>query len=122
MGKQPRGGGGGGGKKPADNVGKGKVTPVQIAFIVDRYLHDSGYKQSRSAFRAEASSLLAKSPLHEVLSPSSRSLSRVAVLVPRATARFALVVCGGFGSARALVLVHLRIDAYCSFLLLFFSF
>ncbi|XP_030449882.1 uncharacterized protein LOC115672252 isoform X2 [Syzygium oleosum] len=66
MGKQPRGGGGGGGgKKPADNVGKGKVTPVQIAFIVDRYLHDSGYKQSRSAFRAEASSLLAKSPLHE---------------------------------------------------------
>ncbi|KAI6680774.1 hypothetical protein NL676_034655 [Syzygium grande] len=48
--------------------GKGKVTPVQIAFIVDRYLHDSGYKQSRSAFRAEASSLLAKSPLHEVRS------------------------------------------------------
>ncbi|XP_030537208.1 uncharacterized protein LOC115745767 isoform X2 [Rhodamnia argentea] len=59
MGKQPRGG-----KKP-DNVGKGKVTPVQIAFIVDRYLHDHGYKQSRSAFRAEASSLIAKSPLHE---------------------------------------------------------
>ncbi|KAL3753600.1 hypothetical protein ACJRO7_000930 [Eucalyptus globulus] len=62
MGKQPRGGGGSG-KKP-DNVGKGKVTPVQIAFIVDRYLHDNGYHQSRSAFRAEASSL-AKSPLHE---------------------------------------------------------
>ncbi|KAF8042053.1 hypothetical protein BT93_A0601 [Corymbia citriodora subsp. variegata] len=62
MGKQPRGGGSG---KKADNVGKGKVTPVQIAFIVDRYLHDNHFQQSRSAFRSEASSLISKSPLHE---------------------------------------------------------
>ncbi|EPS72676.1 hypothetical protein M569_02084 [Genlisea aurea] len=58
MGKQGRS------KKP-QVVGKGKVTPVQIAFIVDRYLSDSGYAQTRSAFRSEASDLISKSPVQE---------------------------------------------------------
>lgn len=52
--------------KKSDPIGKGKVTPVQIAFIVDRYLSDSNFTQTRSVFRSEASSLIAKSPVHEV--------------------------------------------------------
>ncbi|KAI4318730.1 hypothetical protein MLD38_032400 [Melastoma candidum] len=46
-------------------VGKGQVTPVQVAFIVDRYLSDNGFTESRSVFRKEASSLIGRSPLHE---------------------------------------------------------
>ncbi|KZV51666.1 hypothetical protein F511_32018 [Dorcoceras hygrometricum] len=58
MGKQSKS------KKP-EAVGKGKVTPVQIAFIVDRYLCDNSYSQTRSSFRSEASHLISKSPVHE---------------------------------------------------------
>ncbi|KAK6943057.1 hypothetical protein RJ641_028434 [Dillenia turbinata] len=58
-------------KKAADNnynfgnFGKGKITPVQIAFIVDRYLSDNNFHETRSTFRSEASSLISKSPLRE---------------------------------------------------------
>ncbi|KAE9455540.1 hypothetical protein C3L33_12527, partial [Rhododendron williamsianum] len=48
-----------------ESYGKGKVTPVQIAFIVDRYLSDNNYSQSRSTFRNEASHLISKSPVQE---------------------------------------------------------
>ncbi|XP_025633578.1 uncharacterized protein [Arachis hypogaea] len=48
-----------------DSLGKGKVTPIQIAFIVDRYLCDNNYSETRTAFRNEASSLLTNSPIHE---------------------------------------------------------
>ncbi|KAG8376978.1 hypothetical protein BUALT_Bualt09G0120500 [Buddleja alternifolia] len=58
MGKQSKS------KKP-ECVGKGKVTPVQIAFIVDRYLSDNSFTQTRSTFRSEASHLIAKSPVQE---------------------------------------------------------
>ncbi|GMJ03167.1 hypothetical protein like AT2G37960 [Hibiscus trionum] len=58
MGKQSRS------KKP-ENLGKGKVTPVQVAFIVDRYLSDNNYSETRSTFRNEASSLISKSPVRE---------------------------------------------------------
>ncbi|XP_048439569.1 uncharacterized protein LOC103949430 isoform X2 [Pyrus x bretschneideri] len=58
MGKQSKG-------KKSENLGKGKVTPVQIAFIVDRYLCDNNYSETRSLFRTEASSLIAKSPIRE---------------------------------------------------------
>ncbi|KAF3619198.1 Cysteine-rich RLK (RECEPTOR-like protein kinase) 8 [Capsicum annuum] len=51
-------------RKP-ENIGKGKVTPVQIAFIVDRYLSDNSFNDTRSTFRSEASHLLAKSPVNE---------------------------------------------------------
>ncbi|KAL2481620.1 hypothetical protein Adt_34586 [Abeliophyllum distichum] len=51
-------------RKP-DLVGKGKVTPVQVAFIVDRYLSDNNYIRTRSSFRSEASHLIAKSPVQE---------------------------------------------------------
>ncbi|XWS55584.1 hypothetical protein CRYUN_Cryun09bG0013200 [Craigia yunnanensis] len=51
-------------KKP-ENLGKGKVTPVQVAFIVDRYLSDNNYFETRSIFRNEASSLISKSPVRE---------------------------------------------------------
>ncbi|KAK9697429.1 hypothetical protein RND81_08G037000 [Saponaria officinalis] len=47
-------------------IGKGKVTPVQVAFIVDRYLADNNFTQTRSTFRSEASSLIAKSSLVQV--------------------------------------------------------
>ncbi|KAL8036689.1 hypothetical protein ABFX02_12G174900 [Erythranthe guttata] len=43
----------------------GKVTPVQIAFIVDRYLSDNNYTQTRPIFRSEASHLISKSPVQE---------------------------------------------------------
>ncbi|KAK6943558.1 hypothetical protein RJ641_024660 [Dillenia turbinata] len=54
-------------KKAADNgnFGKGKITPVQIAFIVDRYLSDNNFHKARSTFRSEASSLISKSPIRE---------------------------------------------------------
>ncbi|XP_038905640.1 uncharacterized protein LOC120091608 [Benincasa hispida] len=45
--------------------GTGNVTPVQVAFIVDRYLSDNNYAETRSFFRLEASSLIAKSPIQE---------------------------------------------------------
>ncbi|XP_022857066.1 uncharacterized protein LOC111378124 isoform X2 [Olea europaea var. sylvestris] len=51
-------------RKP-ELVGKGKVTPVQVAFIVDRYLSDNNYINTRSTFRSEASHLIAKSPVQE---------------------------------------------------------
>ncbi|CAN4106064.1 unnamed protein product [Withania somnifera] len=51
-------------RKP-ENIGKGKVTPVQIAFIVDRYLSDNSFTETRSTFRSEASHLLSKSPVNE---------------------------------------------------------
>lgn len=53
-------------KSETNNVGKGKVTPVQVAFIVDRYLADNNYSKTRTAFRSEASSLISKSSLQEV--------------------------------------------------------
>ncbi|KAG1337786.1 polycystic kidney disease protein 1-like 3 [Cocos nucifera] len=52
-------------KKP-ENLGKGKVTPVQIAFIVDRYLADNNYTATLSAFRAETSDLFFKTKGKEV--------------------------------------------------------
>ncbi|XP_047151596.1 uncharacterized protein LOC124823439 [Vigna umbellata] len=51
-------------RKP-EVFGKGKVTPNQIAFIVDRYLCDNNFSITRSSFRTEASSLIANSPIHE---------------------------------------------------------
>ena len=48
-------------------IGKGKVTAVQIAFIVDRYLSDNNYAQTRSTFRSEASNLISKSSVQEVI-------------------------------------------------------
>ncbi|KAL9153045.1 hypothetical protein ABFS82_10G023400 [Erythranthe guttata] len=51
--------------KKQEFVGNGKVTPVQIAFIVDRYLSDNRYAQTRTAFRSEASDLISKSPVQE---------------------------------------------------------
>ncbi|KAJ1437319.1 hypothetical protein SESBI_03646 [Sesbania bispinosa] len=51
-------------RKP-EIFGKGKVTPTQIAFIVDRYLIDNNFSSTRSAFRNEASSLIAHSPIQE---------------------------------------------------------
>ncbi|XP_072974768.1 uncharacterized protein [Typha angustifolia] len=52
-------------KKP-ENLGKGKVTPVQVAFIVDRYLADNNYTNALTAFRAEASDLFSKTKGKEV--------------------------------------------------------
>ncbi|KAH9623383.1 hypothetical protein KSS87_011091 [Heliosperma pusillum] len=46
-------------------IGKGKVTPFQVAFIVDRYLADNNFSQTRSAFRSEASSFISKSSLNQ---------------------------------------------------------
>ncbi|XP_078436427.1 uncharacterized protein LOC144707183 [Wolffia australiana] len=34
--------------------GRGKVTPVQIAFLVERYLEDKGYASTLASFRSEA--------------------------------------------------------------------
>ncbi|KAK9115667.1 hypothetical protein Sjap_014614 [Stephania japonica] len=45
--------------------GKGKVTPVQVAFIVDRYLCDNNFTETRSVFRTEASAVISKTNLQE---------------------------------------------------------
>ena len=52
--------------KKAKSFGKGKVIPLQVAFIVDHYLCDNNYSQTRSSFRTEASSLISTSPVQEV--------------------------------------------------------
>ncbi|KAI3497791.1 hypothetical protein L1887_33335 [Cichorium endivia] len=57
MGKQTRS------KKSVSAIGKGKVTPVQVAFIIDRY--DNKFVRTRSAFRSEASHLIPKSLVNE---------------------------------------------------------
>ncbi|KAG2326504.1 hypothetical protein Bca52824_009232 [Brassica carinata] len=51
--------------KSGERIGKGKVTPVQVAYLVDRYLCDNRFLETRSLFRSEASSLISKSPLRE---------------------------------------------------------
>lgn len=48
------------------NLGKGKVTPVQIAFIVGRYLTDNNYNNTLSAFKSEAADLFSKTLGKEV--------------------------------------------------------
>lgn len=60
MGKQTK-------ARKSENTSKGigNVTPIQVAFIVDRYLSDNSYAETRSVFRVEASSLIAKSPIQE---------------------------------------------------------
>ncbi|XWS67174.1 hypothetical protein CRYUN_Cryun05aG0264500 [Craigia yunnanensis] len=63
-------------KKP-ENLGKGKVTPVQVAFIVDRYFSDNNYSETRSIFRNEASSLISKSPVRE----APKSLLRLGAML-----------------------------------------
>ncbi|VVB16486.1 unnamed protein product [Arabis nemorensis] len=52
--------------KNPERIGKGKVTPMQVAFLVDRYLCDNRFIETRSIFRSEASSLISKSPVREV--------------------------------------------------------
>ncbi|XP_022983476.1 uncharacterized protein LOC111482066 [Cucurbita maxima] len=52
-------------KAEAAGNGIGNVTPIQVAFIVDKYLSDNNYAETRSVFRVEASSLIAKSPIQE---------------------------------------------------------
>ncbi|RAL39288.1 hypothetical protein DM860_002821 [Cuscuta australis] len=46
-------------------LGKGKVTPAQVAFIVDCYLGDNNLSETRSAFHSEAPHLFSKSPPQE---------------------------------------------------------
>lgn len=47
-------------------IGKGEVTPIQVAYLVDRYLCDNGFSKTRSLFRSEASSLISNSPIRHV--------------------------------------------------------
>eukprot|EP01018_Ginkgo_biloba_P033353 Gb_22009 [translate_table: standard] len=51
MGRQGRG------KKP-EKLGTGRVTPIQVAFIVDRYLTENQYNKTLTEFRSEAASVL----------------------------------------------------------------
>ncbi|GFP79626.1 hypothetical protein PHJA_000106100 [Phtheirospermum japonicum] len=51
--------------KKQEPVGKGKVTSIQIAFIVDRYLSDNSCTHNHSTFRSEASNVITKSPVQE---------------------------------------------------------
>lgn len=51
---------------PAMGIGKGKVTPIQIAFIVERFLADNNYENTLAAFRSEASDLFSKAKGKEV--------------------------------------------------------
>lgn len=54
-------------KTKAENIGKGKVTPIQVAFIVDRYLSDNDFSETRSTFCSEASHILSNLPVKEVI-------------------------------------------------------
>ncbi|URD80312.1 hypothetical protein MUK42_05286 [Musa troglodytarum] len=57
---------GGGKHRKPENLGKGKITPIQIAFIVDRYLADHHFTATLAAFRSETSNLFSKTKLKEV--------------------------------------------------------
>ncbi|KAG0502966.1 hypothetical protein HPP92_003038 [Vanilla planifolia] len=52
--------------KKQDKLGTGKVTPMQIAFIVDRYLTQNNYSVTLASFRSEASDLLSRTQGKEV--------------------------------------------------------
>uniref|UniRef100_A0A7N0SX57 Uncharacterized protein n=1 Tax=Kalanchoe fedtschenkoi TaxID=63787 RepID=A0A7N0SX57_KALFE len=62
-------------KKPEYLFGKGKVTPTQIAYVVDQYLSEHQFTQTRSSFRSEASSLISKTPVQE--GPKMMSLETI---------------------------------------------
>ncbi|XP_031128890.1 uncharacterized protein LOC116030715 [Ipomoea triloba] len=64
-------------RKAGENIqlGKGKVTPAQVAFIVDCYLADNNLSKTRSAFRSEAPHLFSKSPVQH--SPKVLSLGEL---------------------------------------------
>ncbi|XP_062023229.1 uncharacterized protein LOC133739465 isoform X2 [Rosa rugosa] len=51
--------------KKLDNLGKGTVTPVQIAFLVNQFLFDNSYTEACFVFRTKASSLFSTSPIQE---------------------------------------------------------
>lgn len=52
-------------------MGKGKVTQIQIAFIVERFLAANNYSSTLAAFRSEASDLFSKTKGKEVTSSST---------------------------------------------------
>ncbi|WZZ66155.1 hypothetical protein YC2023_077525 [Brassica napus] len=52
--------------KGSANIGNGVITPTQIAFIVDLYLHDNRFSKSRLLFPSEASYLLSSSPVRDI--------------------------------------------------------
>ncbi|KAL5072443.1 hypothetical protein RYX36_011427, partial [Vicia faba] len=51
---------------PKSLMSLGKVTPIQIAFIVDRYLYENNFTETPKSFWIEASLLIANSPIKEV--------------------------------------------------------
>ncbi|KAL4188501.1 hypothetical protein AMTRI_Chr08g160480 [Amborella trichopoda] len=53
-------------RRKAAKFGTGKVTPVQVAFIVDKYLTDNRYTQTQLAFRSEAAALMPTTQSREV--------------------------------------------------------
>ncbi|THU56865.1 hypothetical protein C4D60_Mb11t21710 [Musa balbisiana] len=57
---------GGGKHRKPENLGNGRITPVQIAFIVDRYLADHHFTATLAAFRSETSDLFSKTKVKEV--------------------------------------------------------
>ncbi|CAD5197214.1 unnamed protein product [Musa acuminata subsp. malaccensis] len=57
---------GGGKHRKPENLGNGRITPVQIAFIVDRYLADHHFTATLAAFRSETSNLFSKTNVKEV--------------------------------------------------------
>lgn len=59
MGKHSKG-------RKRENLGKGKVTPFQIAFIVGRYLEDNHYTNTLSSFKSEAVDLFSRTKGKEV--------------------------------------------------------
>ncbi|KAL5068634.1 hypothetical protein RYX36_019521 [Vicia faba] len=53
-------------KKKQESFGKGKFTPIWIAFIIDRYLYDNNFTETRKSLWIEALLLIANSPIKEV--------------------------------------------------------
>lgn len=48
------------GNRPASKPGKGRLTPIQVAYLVDRYLFENNFTNTLHAFRSEASCLFSK--------------------------------------------------------------
>ncbi|KAG9453255.1 hypothetical protein H6P81_006159 [Aristolochia fimbriata] len=53
------------GARSSGGPAKGKVTPIQVAFIVDRYLSENNCVRTLSVFRSEATPLISKTKIRE---------------------------------------------------------
>ncbi|KAM5580583.1 nuclear pore complex protein NUP205-like [Rosa sericea] len=80
--------------KKSENLGKGTVTPLQIAFLVNQFLFYNSYTEACFVFRTEASSLFSTSPIQEIQRDVSVDINKKRIIVtPILRLVFCLLAC-----------------------------